>query len=294
MARIESKGVKIFRVFNVIILSVIASICLLPFLNVIALSLSDKNATMAGMVTFWPVNFSVDAYKYVVEQSAFWRSYLITIIRVVLGGGMSIILTILLAYPLSKPSSKFKFRSFYIWFFFITMLFNGGLVPTYILISDLQLKNTIWSLVLPGAVNVYNILIMLSFYRQLPAELEEAAFIDGAGHWRTLISVYIPCSVPAIATIVLFTVIGHWNSWFDGIIYMSKVELYPLQSYLQTIVTRLDFQNMTVTELQRLNSLNQRSIKAAQMITATIPMLVAYPFLQKYFVTGITLGSVKG
>lgn len=294
MARIESKGVKAFRVFNVIILSIIASICLLPFLNVIALSFSDKNATMAGFVTFWPVNFTVEAYKYVLEQSAFWRSYLITIIRVLLGGGVSILLTILLAYPLSKPNSKFKYRNFYIWFFFITMLFNGGLVPTYILVSDLHLRNTLWSLVLPGAVNVYNILIMLSFYRQLPGELEEAAFIDGAGHWRTLISVYIPCSVPAIATIVLFTVISHWNSWFDGIIYMSKVELYPLQSYLQTIVARLDFQNMTVTELQRLNSLNQRSIKAAQMITATVPMLVAYPFLQKYFVTGITLGSVKG
>lgn len=294
MARIESKGVKTFRVFNVIILSLVGASCLFPFLHILALSFSDNVATMSGEVTFLPVNFTTDAYQYVLEQSAFWRAFLITIERVLLGGGLGLLLTILLAYPLSKPSSRFRFRSAYVWFFFITMLFGGGLVPTYVLISGLQLRNTIWALVLPGAVNVYNILIMLNFYRQLPDELEEAAFMDGAGHFRTLLQVYIPCSIPAIATIALFTIVAHWNAWFDGLIYMSKAENYPLQSYLQTIVTKLDFQNMSSTELQRLNALNQRSIKSSQMIVAMVPILVLYPFLQKYFVTGMTLGSVKG
>ena len=253
--KIESKGVKIFRVFNVVILTALALLCLLPFLNVLALSFSDKIAAASGIVTFWPVNFTLDAYKYVIEQEAFWRSFLISIERVVMGGGLGIFLTVLCAYPL---------------------------------------KNTICALVLPGAVSAYNILLMLNFYRQLPHELEEAAFIDGAGHFRTWFNVYLPCSVPSIATISLFTIVGQWNAWFDGVIYNTKTELYPLQSYLQTIVTRLDFQNMSAEELQRLSALNQRSLIAAQMVIAIVPILLLYPFLQKYFVTGMVLGSVKG
>ena len=219
---------------------------------------------------------------------------MISIERVVLGGGLGIFLTVLCAYPLSKSSQVFKMRTVYVWYFFITMLFSGGLIPGYVVISALHLKNTIWALVLPGAVSAYNILLMLNFYRQLPHELEEAAFIDGAGHFRTWFNVYLPCSVPSIATISLFTIVGQWNAWFDGLIYNTKTELYPLQSYLQTIVTRLDFQNMSAEELQRLSALNQRSLIAAQMVIAIVPILLLYPFLQKYFVTGMVLGSVKG
>ena len=292
--KIESKGVKIFRVFNVMILTALALLCLLPFLNVLALSFSDKIAAASGVVTFWPVNFSLDAYKYVLEQGAFWRSFLISVERVILGGGLGIFLTVLCAYPLSKSSQVFRMRTVYVWYFFITMLFSGGLIPSYVVISSLDLKNTIWALVLPGAVSAYNILLMLNFYRQLPSELDEAAFIDGAGHFKTWLYIYLPCSVPSIATIALFTIVSQWNAWFDGLIYMTKTELYPLQSYLQTIVTRLDFQNMTVEELKRLSNLNQRSLISAQMVIAIVPILLLYPFLQKYFVTGIVLGSVKG
>lgn len=292
--KIQSRGVKIFRVFNVLILIILALSCLLPFLNVVALSFSDKIAAAAGEVTFWPVNFTFDAYEYVLKQQPFWKAFLISLERVVLGGGLGILLTVLSAYPLSKTKRTFRFRSVYVWYFFITMLFSGGLIPSYVVITGLGLKNSILALVLPGAVSAYNILLMLNFYRQLPSELEEAAFIDGAGHFRTWLSIYLPCSVPSIATIALFTIVGHWNSWFDGLIYMTRADLYPLQSYLQTIVTRLDFQNMTVEELKRLSALNQRSLISAQMVIAVIPILVLYPFLQKYFVSGIVLGSVKG
>ena len=292
--KIESKGVKVFRVFNVLILIALGLICLLPFLNVIALSFSDKIAAASGQVTFWPVNFTTDAYRYVLDQGAFWRSFLISLERVALGGGLGIFLTVLSAYPLSKSSAVFKMRTVYVWYFFITMLFSGGLIPGYVVITGLGLKNTIWALVLPGAVSAYNILLMLNFYRQLPSELEEAAFIDGAGHFRTWFHIYLPCSIPSIATIALFTIVGQWNAWFDGLIYMTKTELYPLQSYLQTIVTRLDFQNMTAEELKRLSALNQRSLISAQMVIAMVPILILYPFLQKYFETGMVLGSVKG
>lgn len=292
--KIDTKGVKIFQVFDVIILAILALLCLFPFLNVVALSFSDKIAVASGEVTFFPVKPTLDAYKYLLDQRAFWQAFFVSIKRVVLGGGLGIFLTALSAYPLSKSSRVFKMRTVYVWYFFITMLFSGGLIPSYVVITSLNLKNTIWALVLPGAVSVYNILLMLNFYRQIPNELEEAAFIDGAGHFKTWFSVYLPCSIPSIATIALFTIVGHWNAWFDGLIYMTKVELYPLQSYLQTIVTRMDFQNMSVEELKRLSALNQRSLISAQMVIAMVPILLLYPFLQRYFVTGIVLGSVKG
>ena len=292
--KIESKGVKIFRVFNVMILTALALLCLLPFLNVLALSFSDKIAAASGVVTFWPVNFTLDAYKYVIEQEAFWRSFLISIERVVLGGGLGIFLTVLCAYPLSKSSQVFKMRTVYVWYFFITMLFSGGLIPGYVVISALHLKNTIWALVLPGAVSAYNILLMLNFYRQLPHELEEAAFIDGAGHFRTWFNVYLPCSVPSIATISLFTIVGQWNAWFDGIIYMNKPDQYPLQSYLNTII--IDAASLTAGtfDYQLINLISDRTVKCAQIFVSMVPILILYPFLQRYFVKGMVMGSVKG
>lgn len=173
------------------------------------------------------------------------------------------------------------------------MLFNGGLIPTYLLVNKLNLTDTIWALTLPGAVTVFNLILMLNFYRHVPEELEDAAFMDGAGHWKILWKVYVPISIPAVATITLFCIVAHWNQWFDGLIYMNNAANYPLQSYLQTIVVEFNFQTMSATEAQRLAMLNDRSVKAAQMIVATIPILLVYPFVQKYFVSGIKLGSVK-
>jgi len=174
------------------------------------------------------------------------------------------------------------------------MLFSGGLIPTYLLINNLKLMDTIWSLVLPGGLPIFNMILMLNFFRQIPEEIEDAAYIDGAGHWRILWLIFVPVSTPAIATITLLCLVNHWNSWFDGLIYMNKIENYPLQSYLQTIIMRFDFSKLTPTELKSLAKLNQRSIKAAQIWIACIPILMVYPFLQKYFVKGIVLGSVKG
>ena len=174
------------------------------------------------------------------------------------------------------------------------MLFNGGLVPNYLLVKELGLLNSIWALVLPGAVPVFSIILMLNFYREIPEEMEDAAFVDGASHWRILFQVYVPLSLPAVATISLFAIVAHWNSWFDGLIYM-KGDRYPLQTYLQTIVAA--FQNASIlnnTELMRLANLNDRSVKAAQLIIGALPILLVYPYLQKYFVSGIKLGGVKG
>ncbi len=164
------------------------------------------------------------------------------------------------------------------------------------LVQRLNLVDTIWALVLPTAVDVFNVVLMINFFRQIPNELEEAAFVDGAGYLRTLVQIFIPCSLPAIATLGLFTVVFHWNSWFDGLLYINQVENYPLQSYLQTVIVSLDFSSGSVGsgDYALIRELSDRTVKAAQIIIATIPILCIYPFLQKYFVSGIVVGGVKG
>lgn len=290
----QTRGQKIFSVFNYALLTLTAVLCLLPLIHVIALSLSDNAAVSGGLVTLWPVRFTWEPYVYVLERSAFWKAFGVTLQRAALGTAVNVLLVILLAYPLSMSREKLRARTLYVWIFFFTMLFNGGLIPTYILIKEIGIMDTLWALILPGAVTVFNLILMLNFFRQVPEELEDAAMIDGAGHWRTLWQIYVPISTPAIATITLFCVVGHWNAWFDGLIYMRDAAHYPLQSYLQTIVVKFDFQTMSATDAQRLAQLNDRSVKAAQMVVAAVPILLVYPFLQKYFVSGIKLGSVKG
>ena len=174
------------------------------------------------------------------------------------------------------------------------MLFYGGLIPTYMLISKLKMLDTIWALVLPGAVPVFSVVLMLNFFRQVPIELEEAALIDGANHFTTVFLIYIPVSLPSIATILLFSVVGHWNSWFDGLIYANFPHNYPLQSYLQTVVVMRDLTRLTADEWKNLSQISDRTVKAAQIFMGALPILCVYPFLQRYFIKGIVVGSVKG
>jgi putative aldouronate transport system permease protein len=290
----QTKGQKVFSVFNYMFLSLVCVLCLVPFIHIVALSLSDNAAVAGGLVKLWPVRFTAEPYLYVLDRDAFWHAFMITLKRAAIGTSLNLLLVILLAYPLSKDREKLRTRSLYVWFFFFTMLFSGGLIPSYILIKELGIMDTLWALILPGAVSVFNLILMLNFFRQVPEELEDAANIDGAGHWRTLWQIYVPVSTPAIATITLFCLVGHWNAWFDGLIYMRNAVNYPLQSYLQTVVVEFNFQTMSASEAERLAKLNNRSVKSAQMIVAAIPILLVYPFLQRYFVSGIKLGSVKG
>ena len=291
----KTRAEKIFTVFNYFILGILALSCVLPFLNVIAVSLSKNSAVAANYVKLWPVDFTTYAYQYMITKNAFWHSFYITIQRVILGLIVNMILVILTAYPLSKEVTQFRPRTFYVWIFFFTMLFSGGLVPAYALVNQLKLMDTIWALVLPGALPIFNMILMLNFFRQIPKELEEAAFIDGADNFMVLFRIFIPCSLPSIATIALFTIVGHWNAWFDGLIYMRSSNRYPLQSYLQTVIIGMDFSKSAVSgNYSMLKFLSDRTLKAAQIIIAVIPILMVYPLLQKYFVTGIVLGSVKG
>lgn len=294
MSTMRRKKISIFNIFNVSFLLLLSLICLVPMIHILAVSLSSSAMAATGKVTLWPLDFSINSYTYVAGRSAFWRSMLVSVQRIALGGFTNLLLVILVAYPLSKERSEFKSRTFYAWFFFITMLFSGGLIPWYMVIRQLKLLDTIWALVLPRAVPVFSVILMLNFFRQVPHELGEAAFIDGAGHWRALWQIYVPLSTPALATILLYSLVGHWNSWFDGLILMNNPQNYPLQSYIQTIVVQRTFSQLTREEIEQLISISDKTLRSAQIFLGSLPIVMVYPFLQKYFVKGIVLGGVKG
>lgn len=289
----ESFGNRAFHLLNIFFLVAVALLCLLPLVHILAVSFSNSSAAAAGAVKLWPVGFTFHSYQFILKKPEFLRSVNITLIRVVIGTTLSMLLTVLSAYPLSKDTRALKFRTGYAWFFVFTMLFGGGLIPWYMTIKYLGLLDSVWGLILPSALPVYNVILLLNFFRNLPSELEESALIDGAGYWKVLWKIYVPLSMPALATVGLFTIVAHWNSWFDGLILMNSPSNYPLASYLQTVIRGVDLTKVTGQDVLTLASVNDRTAKAAQIFVGTIPILLVYPFLQKYFVKGIVLGSVK-
>lgn len=292
-----SPGRKIFLVFTVLFLTITALTCILPIINVLAISFSAKWAAAGGFVKLWPVEFNLSSYKYILTDRQFYNSLWVSVKRVLLGGGIQMIVTILAAYPLSKKSDKFHGRRFYTTYILITMVFGGGLIPLYMTVSTLGMLDTIWALVLPGAVNQFNIILLLNFIRQLPGDIEESAFLDGASYWSSLIKIVLPLSMPSIATCILFTTVGYWNEWFQGLIFMNNPAHYPLQSYLQTVINGMSARimaNMTLADVQLMSQINDKTTRAAQIFLAALPIFCVYPFLQRYFMTGLVLGSVKG
>lgn len=289
----KSTPYTIFTICNYIFLGLLGIICILPLVHILAVSFSGSAPANANLVTFIPIDFTFDGWEKTLGNDRFLRSLWNGVLRTVLGTFISLFCMILAAYSLSKEDSEFRGRKFYVFFFIFIMLFNGGLIPTYILIQNLGLINTIWALVLPSAINVFNMILLLNFFRTgVPKTLEEAAFIDGAGHFRILFSIYLPISMPAIATIGLFTMVGQWNSWFDGLIYLNDAAKYPLSTFLQTVIVQQDLSQMNVNP-EEMKNLSERTSKSAQIFIGALPILIVYPFLQKYFVKGIVLGSVK-
>ena len=267
----RTRGQQIFAVFNALLMVLIIITCLLPLINVLAVSFSRQEAVAAGEVSLLPVGFTTVAYTTILKDRLFLRTFGNSLLRLLAGVPINLFLAITAAYPLSKNGNKLAFRQGYVWFFVTTMLVGGGLIPTYLTIRALGLLGS------------------------FPSELEEAALIDGAGHWRILWGLYVPCSLPAIATLTLFFVVGHWNEWFSAQIYLNRTEQYPLQSYLQVLLTQSkNTQNLSLKELEELAKVNNRTFNSAQIVLSTLPVLLVYPFLQRYFVTGLTLGSVKG
>jgi putative aldouronate transport system permease protein len=290
----DSPAYKTFRVFNMILMALMAFVCIAPMINILAMSFSSERAIAAGRVFLWPQDLTLVAYEHILNTAAFWRAMLVSVYRIILGGSVNMALVILTAYPLSRTKQEFPGRSRYVAYILITMLFGGGLIPTFLVVRFTGVLDTIWALILPQAVPVYNVILLLNFFRQLPKPLEEAAFIDGASHGTMLWRIILPLSKPALATIGLFIMVYHWNEWFMAIVFLRSSRLYPLQSYLRGILIDMSFEVTSLEDVERLAQLSNRTISSAQIFVAMVPILMVYPFLQKYFAKGIVLGSVKG
>lgn len=265
---------------------------LMPLVNTLAISLSDKAAVSGGMVGLIPVGFNLDSYGYILRDDKFWRAFGISVMRVLVGGALNFALAVLTAFPLSRTTRAFPARNLFMWLFVFGMILNVGIVPWYLTISGYGLIDNLWALVLPGAVPIWNVIILMNFFRSIPKELDEAARIDGANPWQLLWSVYLPTSLPALATITLFSIVGHWNSFFDGLILMNNPDNYPLQTYIQQLVIA-DRPALHGGQAQLMAQLSNNTLNAAKLFVAMIPILIVYPFLQRYFIRGIMLGAVK-
>ena len=289
-------GRKVFLAVDVIVILLLCLICMVPLLNLLAYSFSASQPIIENKVFLWPKEFTLKAYQYVLESKDFWSSVSVSVQRVLRGVPLNTLLTILVAYPLSKDERQFKARKYYVAYMLTVMLFNGGLMPTYYIVSKTKLIDTVWALIIPGAVPIFNCIVLMNFFRGIPSELEESAKLDGASQWQILWRIFIPISKPSLATIILFSLINHWNSWFDGLIYSNHTTNYPLQSYLQTLVTSTTeiLAQGDVKAIAKLVDINDTNMKAAQIFISVIPLMLIYPFLQKYFTTGLTMGSVKG
>ena len=293
----KSKSMKLSnRIYQIVLISIaiiIGIVCLVPLINVIAISFSSSEYVIAGEVKLLPKGFNLESYKYIFGQSAFWSSLWVSIKKVVIGLSLNMILTVTAAYPLSKKDSKFRFRTIFAWFFFFTMLFGGGTLPWYFEIKMLGLLDTIWALVLPGAVNVFGIIILLNFFKQIPPELEEAAKIDGANQWQILFKVYIPLSMGPIATVALINFVGHWNAWFDGIMLITNPENMPLQSYIHTIVSQSVSDIYKYQTGHEFSIMCDQTIKSALITASIIPIILMFPLMQRFLSTGIVMGSTN-
>lgn len=295
MVQKRSKTEQVCYSLILIVLALSALMCLIPIIHSLAISLSDKSVVAAGEVFFLPKQLTFSSYIKVLGEPQFFRSFTISIIRVLLGGIINMFLTITMSYPLSKENDVFFGRRVYIWLLVSAMLFARGLIPFYITVNNMGLNNTIWALVIPSAVPVWNVIIMMNFFRNVPKEMEEAALIDGAGQWRIMFKIYVPMSIPAVATTALFVIVGHWNSFFDGLIFMNDPANYPLQTYIQQLVVQLNRVNeMSVEELKQLSQISSKTLNTAKIIISMIPIMIIYPFLQKYLSKGIVIGAVKG
>jgi len=276
-----------------IVLVILALSTILPLWYTLCLSLSDKSAAAAGLVKLWPIGFNLTSYKSIVGDTQFFNSFWVSIRRVALGTGAELIATLMMAYPLSKSVKQFPPRNVIMWFLIFAWLFSGGLIPWYQTMKSIGMINNIWGLVLGNSLPIFNVILAVNFFRNLPKEIEEAALIDGAGPWQIFLQIYLPLSKPMIATIALFSIVYHWNEFFNGLVLSTRQAYYPLQTYIQQQIVVINTATLTQDQIQQLNQISNQTLNAAKIFIAMIPILLIYPFLQKYFITGFTLGSVK-
>lgn len=287
----QTRAYKVFRVVNVIILILVVAAVLLPFLNVVAQSFSGEKYIDAGQVSLWPRGINLTTYEHVMKDPLFWNNYRNTIIYTTVATLVAMALTTCYAYVLSKR--ELRGRKVLIGIAVVTMFFNGGIIPNYILVSHLHMRDTVWAIALPNAISVFNLLVMKTFFENMPAELEEAAAVDGMDTYRILLRIVLPLSKAVLATIALFYAVAFWNSWFSAFLYMDNQGLFTVTVYLRNIIesatTVANDQQSSDTQLQI-----AANIQAVTVVLVAVPILSVYPFVQRYFVSGVMLGAVKG
>jgi putative aldouronate transport system permease protein len=286
-----TRGYRVFQGFNAVILTLVVIVTLYPFINIVARSLSDEAEIIAGRVSLVPRGFDVSAYKLVTQDPMFWTNYRNTVVYTVVATMIAIVLTTSYAYVLSKKN--LRGRGVLVGIAVFTMFFSGGLIPNYILITSLGLKNSIWAIVLPNAINVFNLLVMKAFFESLPTELEEAAAVDGLNTYGILRRIVLPLSKAVIATMILFYAVAFWNSWFTAFLYLDQLDLFPVTVYLRNLIAgATGAGNMGASPDDAMQS--AATIQSATIVLTVIPILLVYPFVQRYFVSGVMLGAVKG
>lgn len=288
----KKKKLSVAEVLLYVIVTLIVIVCTYPFLNVLACSVSGKAAVLGGKVTFYPIDFQLDAYREIFRQQSVWLSMQVTCVVTLSGTALGLVLTIAAAYALSKE--KLKGRKIISGFLLFTMYFGGGIIPTFIVVRSLGMYDTYAALVVPSAMSVFNFIVMRTFFRELPKELEEAALIDGAGDMKVLFQIALPLSVPIIATIGLFYAVGYWNDYFSSLIYIQSAEKFSLQLRLRQMLFANELNQASMAAEGMGTQAMSESLKMATVVFATLPIILVYPWLQKYFVKGVMLGSVKG
>ena len=283
-------GARIARALNIMLLALVSLICLLPFVHMIAKSFSGAAAVSAGRVTFYPINFTLNTYRYVLQDSLFFSSFRNSVIITAGGTLLSLTFTVLAAYPLSKQ--HLRGRRVILLLYVFTMLFYGGMVSIYVFMRTLNLLNTLACQIIPLLVSQYNLFVMKTFFEGIPESIEESAHIDGAGPLRTLVSIVLPLSLPSLATIGLFYAVAYWNNYYHPMLFITRADVKPLQMYLYELITTT--QNLYEVDPVIAAGLSSSGMQAAAIVVSTLPILLVYPFLQKYFIKGLTVGSVKG
>ena len=287
------------RVFYLILIytavAFITITCMVPIINLLATSFSSSQAIIENRVGLLPVEFTTKAYTFVLSNREFWTSFGVSLKRVLIGVPLNVLMIVLVGYPLSKSEYVFPARKYYVAFMLTVMLFNGGMMPSYFIVAKTGLIDTIWALVFPGAVPIFSCIVLMNFFRGIPGELEESARLDGANQLDILVKIYLPLSKPSLATVTLFSLVGHWNAWFDAMLFIRKRDLYPLQIILREILIANSTDSMMAgsgmsSDVEAIGE----SIKYATIVIATAPILCVYPFIQKYFTKGVMLGAVKG
>lgn len=278
------------KIFSYTILTIFAIMCLFPFYYIVVVSISDPQSVREGQLILWPKGFSLDAYKVTFQHARFYSSFQVSLIRTIIGTASGITLSSSLAYAVSRK--YLRGRKFFTIFIVFTMLFNGGIIPTYLVVRYTGLIDTIWALILPNLMNTFNVVVLMNFFRSIPDEIEESAKIDGANDLIIFFRLMIPVAMPSIATITLFIAVYHWNALMDGILYINTPVKKPLQVYLNDIVVAGQTDDLFGDSSARW--MPTLSLKTATIFASTLPILMVYPFLQRYFVKGIMVGSVKG